>query len=436
MELKPGYKQTEIGLIPDDWLLHSCSEVTCLITVGIVIRPKQYYATEGVPALRSANIRENRIDRSGLVFIKEEANRALSKSQIQEGDVLTVRTGYPGTSAVVTADLHGSNCIDILISRPSATMNSVFLAAWINSKFGKIQVLKNQGGLAQQHFNVSDMRSLVVPLPTRAEQDAIAGALSDTDALIEALEQLIAKKRHIKQGAMGQLLTGKKRLPGFETKPGTKQTEVGEIPVDWNCSKIANLASSNRNAIVGGPFGSDLGAADYVKSGIPVIRGQNMLTRWVSGSFVFVTSQKASSLSANLAVAGDLVFTQRGTLGQVSIIPKGEFLNYLLSQSQMKATICKKKACFEFVYYACKAEAQQKWIKQSAIQTGVPHINLSILRRLPVPLPSTLAEQESIATVLSDMDAEIQALEAKLQKTRQLKQGMMAELLTGRIRLI
>ncbi|MFL6216116.1 MAG: hypothetical protein ACJ74J_19695 [Blastocatellia bacterium] len=111
----------------------------------------------------------------------------------------------------------------------------------------------------------------------------------------------------------------------MELKPGYKQTEVGVIPEEWECTNVRSIASSARNAIVGGPFGSDLVSADYVDDGVPVIRGQNMSGQWVSGAFVFVTTKKAKLLEANLARPGDIVFTQRGTLGQVSLVPEKPF---------------------------------------------------------------------------------------------------------------
>ena len=213
MEVKPGYKQTEVGVIPEEWEPRPCSELSERIMVGIVICPTQYYVRHGVPAFRSANIREDGINDSDLVFISEASNSLLAKSQTRTGDVLTVRTGYPGTSAVVHPVHAGCNCIDILITRPSKKLDSEFLAIWINSSFGKEQVLRNQGGLAQKHFNVGDMRNLVVALPPLPEQQAIATALSDVDALLAALDRLIAKKRDLKQAAMQQLLTGQTRLP-------------------------------------------------------------------------------------------------------------------------------------------------------------------------------------------------------------------------------
>lgn len=114
---------------------------------------------------------------------------------------------------------------------------------------------------------------------------------------------------------------------------------------------VEDIAASTKNALVGGPFGSNLVSADYVSSGIPVIRGQNMgQGRWVEGDFVFVSQQKAEQLSANIARPGDIIFTQRGTLGQVAIVPDYPFERYIVSQSQMKLTPDKSKADTMFLY--------------------------------------------------------------------------------------
>ena len=215
---------------------------------------------------------------------------------------------------------------------------------------------------------------------------------------------------------------------------GYQQTEAGVIPTDWISTTVREIASPIRNAIVGGPFGSDLVSADYVDSGVPVVRGQNMGRRFVSGEFAFVTAGKARSLEANLARPGDLIFTQRGTLGQVSLVPDHPYGQYLVSQSQMKLTVDRKIADSRFFYHVFSGAEQQGFIRLSTIQTGVPHINLGILRAIPVQRPS-LGEQQAIAEALSDADSLIESLEQLLAKKRQLKQGAMQELLTGKRRL-
>ncbi len=207
-------------------------------------------------------------------------------------------------------------------------------------------------------------------------------------------------------------------------RPGYKRTEVGVIPVDWECTTVSGIASRVRNAIVGGPFGSDLVSADYQDDGVPVIRGQNMAARHVAGSFVFVSLKKANSLQANLAYPGDLIFTQRGTLGQVSLVPAHPYRRYLVSQSQMKVTPDPVSSDPLFFYYSFTSEEQKRRLLQSTEQTGVPHITLGILRKLPVPKPHR-HEQEAIAAALSDADALIESLKQLIAKQRHLKQGAM-----------
>jgi len=171
---------------------------------------------------------------------------------------------------------------------------------------------------------------------------------------------------------------------------------------------VGELASVQRNALVGGPFGSDLTSRDYVAEGVPVIRGANLAHgRWVGGDFVYVTEEKADTLSANCARPGDLVFTQRGTLGQVAIVPRSGVGRYLISQSQMKLTVDLERVDPLYVYYTFCTPQVREYIRAHTIQTGVPHINLGILRNIPVPLPS-LNEQRQIVGILGLLDEKIE----------------------------
>ena len=206
------YKKSPLGWIPKEWEVRSCSEICEKITVGIVIRPSQYYVSEGIPAFRSANVRESGIDPSDLAFISPQANILLAKSQLQAGDVISVRTGYPGTSAVVPTEFAGANCVDLLISRPSSSIRAEFLVNWINSSFGKDQVLRKQGGLAQQHFNVGEFRDLLVVLPKMLEQNAIIERLTAISMEIKNEQTLVAKLHQQKLGLMHDLLTGRVRV--------------------------------------------------------------------------------------------------------------------------------------------------------------------------------------------------------------------------------
>lgn len=206
------------------------------------------------------------------------------------------------------------------------------------------------------------------------------------------------------------------------------------IPDDWEMVTVGSIAQKKPNSIVGGPFGSDLVSTDYVPAGVPVIRGQNMGQAIVSGDFVFVSDEKAKALSSNLAAPGDVVFTQRGTLGQVSVVPDSPFDRYLISQSQMKLSVDPQRFDVAFLCQYFSSAAGQQQILESAIQTGVPHTNLAILRGYFLPRPP-LPEQQVIAAALSDAEGVVAGLELVIAKKRLIKQGAMQDLLTARRRL-
>lgn len=161
--------------------------------------------------------------------------------------------------------------------------------------------------------------------------------------------------------------------------------------------------------IAGGPFGSSLVGNDYVPCGVPVIRGTNLSNgRHVAGDFVFVSEDKfKADLARNSAEPGDLVFTQRGTLGQVALVPRAPHPLYVISQSQMRLRVDPEVASSRYLYYACSSPAFVKQVHDNAIATGVPHINLGILSRLEVPLPP-LEEQRGIADVLGALDDKVE----------------------------
>ncbi|MDD1760819.1 MAG: restriction endonuclease subunit S, partial [Methanothrix sp.] len=204
-----AYKDVSIGRIPIEWDVQTCESVCEEIVVGIVVKPSQYYSSSGVPALRSANIHKSGIDPSNLVFITEESNRMLSKSMVRSGNVLTVRTGYPGTSCVVPPEFDGCNCIDIIISRPKPEIISSFLSTWINSDFGKKQVLRVQSGLAQQHFNIGELKKMLIAKPSVEEQQMIMSIINVHDLRLCLEESYLNKLKQLKRGLMQDLLTGR-----------------------------------------------------------------------------------------------------------------------------------------------------------------------------------------------------------------------------------
>ena len=206
------YKESPLGLIPREWIPSSGVEACKEIVVGIVIKPTQYYRASGVPILRSANVRENYLSLDNLIHMSPQDHKAMSKSAVKPGDVLTVRTGYPGTSCVVDGSIEQANCVDIIISRTGEGLDPNFWSLWINSDFGKGHVLKSQGGLAQQHFNVGDLKKIQLPIPTMTEQLKIVRSWKALQKQVQQETTQLAKLQAQKHGLMDDLLTGRVRV--------------------------------------------------------------------------------------------------------------------------------------------------------------------------------------------------------------------------------
>jgi type I restriction enzyme S subunit len=273
--------------------------------------------------------------------------------------------------------------------------------------------------------NRNDLHEVVVALPpTKAEQEAIAEALSNVDALIESLEQLIAKKRQIKQGAMQELLTGKKRLPGFETKPGYKQTEVGVIPEDWSVKRLGKMGE----ALIGLTYSP----ANVQPDGLLVLRSSNIADGRLSfEDNVFVKIEVPNKI---IVREGDILICVRN--GSRDLIGKCAKIDKRAAGMTFGAFMAVFRTDFhDFVLQQFQSDVVERQI-HAHLGATINQITNASLNSFRIPLPPTKAEQEAIATILSDMDDEITALEQKLTKARQLKQGMMQELLTGKTRLV
>ncbi|MFM5033914.1 restriction endonuclease subunit S [Aeromonas media] len=203
------YYDTPLGPMPKAWDIVRAFDIAKEIVVGIVVEPSQYYLSEGVAVFRSANIQENRINEENFVFMSEESNQKNRKSMLRTGDVITVRTGYPGTTCVVPEKYNGANAVDIIITRLKEDVLPHFFSLWVNSDCGKGQVLSAQGGLAQQHFNVGAMKDLLLPKTSMEEQAAILEVASSLLQTITLESNYLGKLKLQKAGLMRDLLTGK-----------------------------------------------------------------------------------------------------------------------------------------------------------------------------------------------------------------------------------
>jgi type I restriction enzyme S subunit len=195
--------------------LAAYGDVCETVQVGIVVKPASYYVdSDGVPALRSTNIRRNQIDFSGLVQLSREGHEFNRKSALRIGDVVTIRTGEPGKTAVIPHDAPTPlNCIDIIFSRPKPDLRPHFAAYFINSSTARGQIMGMQGGLAQQHFNVGEMKKLKLPVPKLHRQDRLIEVLDAAWQIVRLEEAQLATLRATKAALMPSVLSGRVRVP-------------------------------------------------------------------------------------------------------------------------------------------------------------------------------------------------------------------------------
>ncbi len=421
MEVKEGYKQTEVGLIPEDWEVTKLGKLlTSPPTYGINAAAIPYNTTYPT-YLRITDISED-----GRFIHKSKASvkHPLSDSYIiSEGDLVLARTGASVGKSYLYDPQDGELVYAGFLIRVSADgnkLNPQFLKYYTHSRTYWNWVTVNSMRSGQPGINGQEYASLPLPLPpTNAEQETIAEALSDADALIESLEQLIAKKRQIKQGAMQELLTGKKRLPNFEVKPGNKQTEVGLIPEDWEVKPFQQICilkneRVNPKLTVGGHNCIEL---EHISQGTGKILGST-------------TTTENSSIK-NVFCKNDVLF------GKLRAYLRKHVITEINGVCSTEVWVLKSKASTtpKYLYQTVKTE---RFIDccSSSYGTHMPRSDWNIVKELKIPLPTTKAEQDAIAMILTDMDSELDSLRSKLSKARQVKQGMMHNLLTGKIRLV
>ncbi|AOE86310.1 restriction endonuclease subunit S [Pseudomonas sp. TCU-HL1] len=409
-EVRPGYKQTEVGVIPQDWEVKRLRDISPSQTVGLVINPSSYFDEAGtIPMLVGSHVSENSISWQTANKITEKSNNQVSASRLYANDLVMVRVGEPGVTAVVPPELDGCNCASMMIIRQGRAFDSTWLCYVMNSDIGRKQVENVQYGTAQKQFNISDAVNFVYPTPPFAEQKAIASALSGVESVITSLDQLIAKKRDIQQAAMQQLLTGQRRLPGFS----------GE----WEVKRLGDVASLSRINVIP----SATPDKTFTHFSLPAFDEGK---RPVKESGATIGSNKFS-----VPIDAILVSKLNPRIPRVWL-PKNIPTNAVASTEFLVLTP-RDGVVREFLYVTCKSSSFCAQMELSATGTTGSHQRISPTSTLGllVNVPSDNSEQTAIATILSDMDTELAALEARRDKASQLKQGMMQELLTGRVRL-
>jgi len=414
-----GYKQTEVGMIPSDWdwcrLIDAVQKVIDNRGKTPPIKKDGEYELIETASISFVGMSP---DYSKVTkYVSRETFESWFRAHPTKGDILVSTVGeYSGATAILN-QLRGTIAQNLIALRFKPPLIADFVFYWTRSRSYKQQIEQVMMNQAQPSLRVPWLLGFKLPIPTQTEQTAIANALSDVDALIHSLEKLIAKKQAIKTATLQQLLTGRTRLPPFAlrengTPKGYKQSELGEIPEDWGICELQDavefldglrkpVKSGDRAKISGiYPYYGASGIVDYVND---YIFDDNLILLGEDGENI---------LSRNLPLA----FRVSGKI----------WVNN-------HAHVMKPKSNFDIGYLTDFLECLDYSLLNSG--TAQPKLNKQACLKIKVVKPSK-EEQTAIATILSDMDADIQTLQQRLSKTRQIKQGMMQELLTGKTRLL
>ncbi len=426
-----GYKRTEVGVIPEDWECDRLENYFSFISYGFT-NPMPTVES-GIFMITAADINSGRIQFETARKTTENAYKTLlsSKSKPRRNDLLLTKDGSLGRLAIVGDE---QICINqsVAVIRPNEKVEPIFLKLLLESPFYQRKMLEDSGGSTIKHIYITIVNLMYVGLPSNLpEQRAIASALSDVDELLAALEQLIAKKRDLKQGAMQQLLTGKRRLPGFGEGKGYKETEVGMIPEDWRLATLGEIC-----VFENGDRGSNYPSRkDFVFSGIPFINAGHINKGQVDhASMDYITQDSYDRLGGGKVKAGDILFCLRGSLGKFGIV-KSDFGDGAIASSLVIIRLEHNSVFRKYLDCYFSSSLCERMIEAWSGGAAQPNLGAQDLAKFFMLLPP-VAEQTAIATVLSDIDAEITALEQRHSKTRALKQGMMQQLLTGKTRLL
>jgi len=425
MELKPGYKRTEVGIIPEGWNVDCVKNIATVRTgpFGSSLHERDYIL-DGTPIITVEHLSEKGVVHSNLPMVSETDRKRLQAYSLETNDIVFSRVGSVDRNSLINPTEAGWLFSGRLLRiRPnSKRVLSAFLSYYFHDEPFKRRVRSVAVGQTMPSLNTQIINELNVALPPLPEQRAIAAALSDADALLSSLDRLLAKKRDIKQAVVQQLLTGKQRLPGFRGE--WKSAKIGRL---FQFLSTGNNPRSDLSVFgdVGYVHYGDIHTNEaafldcanavlpqiaYKKVGnLPLLQDGDLVMADASEDYAGVgKSVEIKNVGNRKIVAGLHTFLLRGDKDLITDGYKG----YLQSLLPVKAAMTRY-----------------------ATGISVYGISKTNIRSIEIPLPS-IEEQTAIVAVLFDMDAEIDALQQRRDKTRAVKQGMMQELLTGRTRLV
>jgi type I restriction enzyme, S subunit len=412
LRLSKGFKQTEIGMIPKDWEIKSIEELTPQNKKnGIVDGPfgsnlkTIHYRKSGIPIITSGYVTNGYFLANEYLYVDIDKFKQEKRSAVKGGDIVMAKIGERCGACAILPKNHpegilSGNALKITIDESKYLSSLVWQILYNNYVTGKLEILRTTG--AQPALSMANLKKFPIPLPpTLAEQTAIATALSDADAWINSLEKLIAKKRLVKQGAMQELLKPKE---GWEVK------SLGELITYKNGKSFESQIIDNGAYLLITLNSIDI-RGKLKKGHLKVAVSDNSLQK---GDLIIVLSDVAHG----------------NFLGLTDIIPENN--KYVLNQ-RMGALKNLNGIIPEFLRF--QINNNQSYFKMSGKGSSQQNLGKDDILNFEINLPN-IPEQTRIASILSDMDAELEKLEEKLTKAKQVKQGMMQELLTGRVRLV
>lgn len=426
-----GYKQTEVGVIPSDWNVDSFSSVTPSNgRNGIVDGPfgsnlkTIHYRKSGVPIVTSGFVTEGHFFADSYLYVDKEKFEDEKRSAVQAGDIVMAKIGARCGASAILPEWHqvgilSGNALKITVDQSRHSTFYIWQVLWNLYLRGRMEALRTVG--AQPAISMAQLKQFKIPLPPFPEQRAIATALSDVDALLAAQDKLITKKLDIKQAAMQQLLTGKQRLPGFS----------GE----WVVKRFGDVGNCLRGVSYKGDadlFPHDTGNTKRL------LRSNNVQNATVVTSDIqFVNRARVSE--HQVMKANDILICMangsKALVGKAGLFKVNESYEYTFGAFMGCFRTKTATANSVYVFFLFQTGLYRNYINNLLAGSSINNLKPSSIESLEFPFPS-LMEQTAIATVLSDMDDDLTALEQQRDKTRALKQGMKQALLTGRIRLV
>lgn len=406
--------------IPDSWNVEKLEPKVGNVKSGKRL-PKGFYVTDmhtNHPYIRVIDMREGYVDTSELKYVPDEAFSAIQNYRIYKDDIYISVAGTLGIVGQIPVYLDGANLTENANRITNIKCNVKYLMYWLMSSTIQNIISQTQTLGAQPKLALTRIRNFPVILPSIQEQEKIVEVLSDVDTLIADLQKLIRKKKDIRQGTMQMLVTGKKRLNGFD----------GEW-VKINLSKNSKL-----KARIGW---QGLTTAEYLDEGYSyLITGTDFKDGQIDWNGCHYVDYNRYEQDPNIQVSnGDLLLTKDGTIGKVAYVAD------LTRPATLNSGVFLVKPITDaytahFMFYVLESSVFKAFLQQLSAGSTINHLYQKDLVKFDLYVPPTKEEQEAIAGILFDMDSDIHRLEKKLSKYQKIKQGMMEELLTGKVRLI